>query len=181
MGNREDLIAGARRCLEEKGWARTTVRDISAAAGVSMAAIGYHFGSREALLNVALVEGMREWSDEVNAALQAMDAPDASPAQRYEAMWTQMIKSVNEHRTLWMASVEAMVQAEHSPELREQLVGGQREAREGMAMGMGHQVGSVQLALLFGVMSQWVNDPERAPSGADVLDGLRKIVGQFDG
>jgi len=50
MGNREDLLAGALECLKTKGWARTTVRDIAAAAGVNHAAIGYHFGSREALL-----------------------------------------------------------------------------------------------------------------------------------
>ncbi|MGH4006514.1 MAG: TetR family transcriptional regulator, partial [Pseudonocardiaceae bacterium] len=44
MGNREDLLAGAKRCLYEKGYGRTTARDIAAAAGgVSLAAIGYHF------------------------------------------------------------------------------------------------------------------------------------------
>ncbi|NUR84900.1 MAG: TetR/AcrR family transcriptional regulator [Nonomuraea sp.] len=168
MGNREDLIAGARRCLEEKGWARTTVRDISAAAGVSMAAIGYHFGSREALLNVALVEAMRDWSDEVGAAVAAADG--------YEALWDQMIVSIQAHRTLWLANLEAMLQAEHYPELREKLVAGQREGREGLSMGLGPQVGSVQLALLFGVMAQWLNDPERAPSGADLSAGLRELT-----
>ncbi|WP_031080407.1 TetR family transcriptional regulator, partial [Streptomyces sp. NRRL WC-3549] len=40
MGNREDLLKGAKQCLVERGWARTTVRDIAAAAGVSHAAIG---------------------------------------------------------------------------------------------------------------------------------------------
>ncbi len=60
MGNREDLLAGARRCLFEKGYSCTTVRDIATAAGgVSMAAIGYHFGSKEALLNEALAEANR--------------------------------------------------------------------------------------------------------------------------
>jgi AcrR family transcriptional regulator len=34
VGNREDLIAGAKRCLLEKGYVRTTVRDIAAASGV---------------------------------------------------------------------------------------------------------------------------------------------------
>ncbi len=34
----------------DKGYARTTARDIATAAGVSLAAIGYHFGSKEELL-----------------------------------------------------------------------------------------------------------------------------------
>src|SRR6185437_10410782 len=50
MGNREDLLEGAKRCLLEKGYRATTARDIAAASGVSLAAIGYHFGSKEALM-----------------------------------------------------------------------------------------------------------------------------------
>jgi AcrR family transcriptional regulator len=65
MGNREDLPAGALACLKDKGWARTTVRDIAAAAGVNHAAIGYHFGSREALLTSAFVQAMEEWGAEI--------------------------------------------------------------------------------------------------------------------
>jgi AcrR family transcriptional regulator len=193
MGNREDLLAGARRCLEEKGWARTTVRDISAAAGgVSMAAIGYHFGSREALLNAALIEAMGAWGEEFAAAMAAANARESSPARRYEELWSQVIISIAENRNLWLANLEAMVQAEHSPELRDQLVAGQREGRRGLAAAFtGHDedgiadrevrtVGSVQIALLLGVMAQWLNDPEGAPSGAELLAGLRAIVAHLD-
>ncbi|MER6509745.1 helix-turn-helix domain-containing protein [Nonomuraea sp. NPDC001636] len=191
MGNREDLLAGARRCLEEKGWGRTTVRDIATASGVSMAAIGYHFGSREALLNAALIEAMGEWGEKVGAALAALDDPGRSPAESFEALWAQLIGSINEHRTLWLANLEALVQAEHSPELREQLVAGQREGRRGMAAqltgvpeeeigdGEVRAVGSVQLALLFGVMAQWLNDPQAAPSAADMIEGLRTVTTRF--
>ena len=35
MGHREDLLAGAVRCLREKGYGRTTARDIVAASGAS--------------------------------------------------------------------------------------------------------------------------------------------------
>ena len=33
MGNREDLLAGAKKCLYEKGYARTTARDIAPRPG----------------------------------------------------------------------------------------------------------------------------------------------------
>ncbi|MEU9115446.1 helix-turn-helix domain-containing protein, partial [Streptomyces sp. NPDC048483] len=103
MGNREDLLAGARRCLEEKGWARTTVRDIATAAGgVSMAAIGYHFGSREALLNAALIEAIDEWGTCIGRTLASFGESGSSPAGRYEAMWTAIIKSFQDDRTLWL-------------------------------------------------------------------------------
>jgi len=53
MGHREDLLAGAVRCLREKGYAHTTARDIVAASGTNLASIGYHYGSTKALLNAA--------------------------------------------------------------------------------------------------------------------------------
>ncbi|MEU1883150.1 TetR/AcrR family transcriptional regulator [Streptosporangium sp. NPDC020072] len=193
MGNREDLLAGARRCLEEKGWARTTVRDIAAAAGVSMAAIGYHFGSREALLNAALIQAIDEWGLETGQTASAVyDDLTATPEERYEALWTRLSKSFGTHRKLWAASVEALVQAEHSPELRRYLADGQREGRRGLASillgveedalqeGTTRTLGSVQLALLSGVMMQWLADPEQAPTGAEILEGLRTLVGLFE-
>jgi hypothetical protein len=45
----------------EEGYARTTARDIAAAAGTSMAAIGYHFRSKDALLMAAMLEAFDEW------------------------------------------------------------------------------------------------------------------------
>ncbi|GAA4225525.1 AcrR family transcriptional regulator [Streptosporangium album] len=193
MGNREDLLAGARRCLEEKGWARTTVRDISAASGgVSMAAIGYHFGSREALLNAAIIQALDEWGNETGRTLAAYGDPGSSPAEQYEAMWTQMIESFTEHRKLWLATIEAILQAEHSSELRKYLADSQKEGRRGVAgilRGVPEDelsdstvrtVGSVQMALLSGVMMQWLTDPEQSPSGPEVVAGLRDLVASID-
>ncbi|WP_163508995.1 TetR/AcrR family transcriptional regulator [Fodinicola acaciae] len=188
MGNREDLLAGARKCLEERGWARTTVRDIAAAAGVSMAAIGYHYGSREVLLTAALVEAMDEWGDRIAAALVEDDSENASAAERYEARWSRLIAAIREDRTLWLANLEAVLQAEHMPELREHLVAGQRAGRRGMAAAVAARpdgtvpddvvrtVGSVQLALLTGTMLQLLNDPDEAPSSADLVAGIRAIA-----
>lgn len=60
MGHREDLLEGAKRCLLEKGFVRTTARDIVKESGANLASIGYHYGSKDALLAqayVALAEG----------------------------------------------------------------------------------------------------------------------------
>ena len=65
MGHREALLEGARTCLEEKGYARTTARDIVAASGTNLASIGYHFGSKESLLNEAIGQAFEEGADRV--------------------------------------------------------------------------------------------------------------------
>ncbi|TWF98561.1 TetR/AcrR family transcriptional regulator [Kitasatospora viridis] len=187
MGNREDLLAGATQCLKEKGWARTTVRDIAAAAGVNHAAIGYHFGSRDALLTAAFVQAMDEWGRAVGTALSAVGDPSGAGPEQYAEMWRRMLDSFAGTRQLWLASVEAAVQAEHNPALRELLQAAQREGRRGLSAGIlgvpeeevdgatERSVGAVQSALLGGLFTQWLLDPEGAPSAEEVLAGLRAL------
>ncbi len=191
MGNREDLLAGALECLKEKGWARTTVRDIAAAAGVNHAAIGYHFGSREALLTAAFVQAMDEWGGEMEAAVRAGLDQDANPRERYEAFWRKAIESYGAHRRLWLASVEAAVEAEHNPRVRELMVAAMREGRSGLAAGLVgvpeselddkdvRGIGSLQLALMSGVLVQWILDPDNAPTAENLTDALFALSGRL--
>ncbi|GIH75738.1 TetR/AcrR family transcriptional regulator [Planobispora longispora] len=191
MGNREDLLDGAIRCLHEKGYARTTLRDIAGAAGVSMAAVGYHYGSTEALLNIALMKAIEEWGTEFGRALGGGEPGSDQPGsglREYESMWDRLIGSVAAHPPMALASFEAFVQAQRVPELREQIAAGQREGRRGLAAMLtgtpeqavpddtARTLGSVQLALITGLIVQWLTDPDNAPSGADVVAGLRALA-----
>ncbi|MDT7804924.1 MAG: hypothetical protein QOI78_8357, partial [Actinomycetota bacterium] len=121
MGNKEALLAGAKRCLNEKGYARTTVRDLASAANVSMAAIGYHFGSREALLNTALIEANEEWGETLAKTLRVETPPDATPAERFELIWQRVIESVLAHQRMWAMTFEAYTQPDLDPAVRAQL------------------------------------------------------------
>ncbi|MEV7726690.1 helix-turn-helix domain-containing protein [Streptomyces sp. NPDC087917] len=188
MGNREDLLAGARRCLEEKGYARTTVRDIASAAGVSMAAIGYHYGSREALLNQALFVAMEEWAAGSGRLAGAGDTAE----ERYADTWDRKIRDFADMRWLWIANVEAFVHAQSSPDLLAALARGQRASRRMVAAqlaGVSEEavaeedvrgLGSVHLALLSGVMVQALTDPEQAPDGRALAQGLRRMAELLD-
>jgi AcrR family transcriptional regulator len=187
MGNREDLLAAAKRLLYEKGYARTTARDLAAASGVSLAAIGYHFGSKEALLNAARIQALGEWAEELGRTLAAGADPEASPMQRFEAIWTKVVESFATHRPLWVTSFEMLAQLDQAPEVRAAVAEAQEQARMGLAglfhhldPALGEQkawvVGSFYLALLSGVMAQWLIDPEHAPSGHDLAQALRTIV-----
>ncbi|MDX3191865.1 TetR/AcrR family transcriptional regulator [Streptomyces sp. MN03-5084-2B] len=185
MGNKESLLAGAKRCLYEKGYARTTVRDLASAANVSMAAIGYHFGSREALLNAALIEANEEWGETLAKTLQVDTPPEAAPAERFELIWQRVIESFGEHRRMWAVSFEACSQPDLDETVRAQLANAVEQARHGLAnlfQGLddgsaeARAVGTVHQALLSGAMLQWLIDPDHAPSGADLVRGLRLIA-----
>jgi Tetracyclin repressor-like, C-terminal domain len=107
--------------------------------------------------------------------------------KRFESTWTRVIESFEAHWPALIASFEAFAQAQHSPELREQLAEGHEQVRLWLAAlfrrigsTVGEEparaVGSFYLALLNGLMVQWLLDPDRAPSGRDMAEALRTIL-----
>lgn len=187
MGNREDLIAGAKRCLIEKGYGATTARDIAAASGVSLAAIGYHFGSKDALMNQAVFESVGEWADEVQQAVAAGPAV-AEPLQRFEAIMAQTLASFGgPDRGLWAAQLELMSLGQRSEELRAFLASIQGFAAAGLAelyLGIdpeqdpeaARKAGAILHALFIGLLAKWFMDPEQALSAHDLADGMRIVA-----
>jgi AcrR family transcriptional regulator len=185
VGNREDLLAGAKRCLIEKGYARTTARDIAAASGVSLAAIGYHFGSKDALMNQAIYEFVGEWGDEVQRALAAEEALDTDPLKRFESIMGRTIESFSgPARGMWAAQLELMGPMEHNEELRTFLANVQRVAAGGLAelfLGIdpaqdpeaARTAGSVLHALFIGIIVKWFMDPKQALSAHELAEGMR--------
>ena len=187
MGNREDLLAGAKRCLIEKGYAATTARDIAAASGVSLAAIGYHFGSKDALMNQAVFESVGEWADEVQRTVEAGPA-GAGPLQRFEAIMAQTLASFGgPDRGLWAAQLELMSLGQRSAELRAFLASIQGFAAAGLAelyLGIdpeqdpesARKAGTILHALFIGLLAKWFMDPEQALSAHDLADGMRIVA-----
>ncbi|MFJ8582523.1 TetR family transcriptional regulator [Micromonospora sp. NPDC093277] len=190
MGNREDLLAGAKRCLMEKGYGGTTARDVAAAAGTSLAAIGYHFRTTKTLLNEALIEAMAEWGEELGRALADDAAPDATPAQRFEAAWERIIDSFDRLRPLWAIQFELISQMDRVPELREAFATANRQARLGLAE-IFHRLdpavdepaaltlGAFHQALLAGLATQWLVDPQATLSAKELTHALRTVAAGF--
>lgn len=192
MGNREDLLAGAKRCLMEKGYSGTTARDIAAASGTSLAAIGYHFRTTKALLQQALIDAMAEWGEELQRALSVDAGADATPEQRFEAAWTRVIESFARLRPLWAIQFELIAQMDRAPELREAFATANEQARLGLAEIFHHldpgtdraealRLGSFYQALLGGLAAQWLVDPDRAPSARDLTRALRTVAAELTG
>jgi AcrR family transcriptional regulator len=189
MGHREELLRGAKKALLEKGWARTTARDVVALSGTNLGSIGYHYGSTEALMTAAMLSAVEEWGDALGRTLADPDDSDAGdvPMLRF---WCRVIRSIRSDRQLWLASIEAMLQAEHNPALREQMAGGMTAGRSGMAAmltGLPEDqvdpetvasLGSVQMALMSGVLMQWLTDPASAPSAEQIVAGIRALGGR---
>ncbi|MFI5908870.1 TetR/AcrR family transcriptional regulator [Dactylosporangium sp. NPDC051541] len=185
MGNREKLLDGALQCLLEKGYAATTARDIAKAAGVSLAAINYHFRTTEGLLNEALQRALEQWGDEMERALSAAGGV-ADPAERFEAVWTNVIASVTANRQLWTTQFELVTQLGRRPEPSPQWAEPQAQAQAGLAAlfhgidagqepELARVIGGFYHALLTGVVVQNLTTPQQAMSGRDLAFALREI------
>ncbi|TMR07354.1 TetR/AcrR family transcriptional regulator [Actinomadura soli] len=187
MGNREKLLIAARECLERKGYTRTTARDVTEAAGTSLAAIGYHFGSTEAMLNTALHQAMEEWGDRLERTIGDAGDRSSSPVRRFERVWAQIVASFEDDRALWAVLSEMLVQAQHVPELRESLTASMAEGRSGLAEifgdiaapadpGSARLIGSLCQTLLTGLMMQWLIDPEHSLTSGELTDAFRLLA-----
>lgn len=187
MGQRDDLLAGARACLAEKGYGHVTARDIAAASGAHLASIGYHFGSKDNLMNTALLEATSEWGDKIEAAVRG--AGGDTPAERLEAALRAMFETVPRERDLLRASVQAYGEALVSEDVRRPFLEGAERARaELAALILGREsgaagedeargVGSVMHALTIGFVLQALLSPESMPAAEEVLDAVRTLSG----
>jgi AcrR family transcriptional regulator len=155
------------------------------ASGTNLASIGYHYGSKEALLNEALMQATGEWGQELYQVIAAEAELHADPLVRFESIWTKIVGMFGKHRQSWAANFEIFAQIDHVPTVREAQVTGLGQARNVFGHMFGgadpteaqvNAVGSFYQALIIGVMAQWLIDPEHAPSGADLAEALRVII-----
>ncbi|MFF7727497.1 TetR/AcrR family transcriptional regulator [Streptomyces sp. NPDC008001] len=188
MGHREDLLEGAKRCLLDKGWTRTTARDIVAASGANLASIGYHYGSKESLMMEAFLQLTVEWAEGAAPFIGAAPDPDAPREERLAATLDRVISGFARDRQFWSAQLEVLGQLVKNPELRERFAAVQPDGREGMvALFEGvddsmvgpeatRTAGAFYHALFIGLWMQWLIDPAAAPTGKEIVEGARRAL-----
>jgi len=187
VGHREQLLEAAQRLLEERGYAHITARDLVAASNTNLASIGYHFGSKAALLNAAIEASFEHWAEQL--ASMVMADPEATAIQRGMATWVSVRNSLPDRRPMLQSYVEALAQAQREPALRAQLAGHYRRARarvaELVALSLRDgtpaddprcsAIAAFVIAVCDGLSVQWLLDPEGAPDGDQLLAGLATV------
>jgi len=74
---RERLLDVAEKLFSESGFAATSLRTITSHAGVNLAAVNYHFGSKEALVDAVFSRRLAPLNRERVAVLDALEAAAA--------------------------------------------------------------------------------------------------------
>ncbi|HCN76459.1 MAG TPA: TetR family transcriptional regulator, partial [Verrucomicrobiales bacterium] len=74
-GTRERILLKAAELFAQRGFESVSLRDLTQAAEVNLAAVNYHFGSKEALIEEVVTRVMRPMNDE---RLRLLDAAEAA-------------------------------------------------------------------------------------------------------
>ncbi|WEG09113.1 TetR/AcrR family transcriptional regulator [Microbacterium horticulturae] len=186
MGNREDLLAGARRVILEQGVAKATAREIASTAGVSLAAIGYHFGSKEQLITEALAQSLGSGlGDEMEEAVAEHAAEPL--LEGFAALWNQMPEIFATHHETLLASLENAARALRSEGGARGLAEATAHGHQGIAENLrsvrpelsaadAEAVAKLDFALAQGLGTLWLLSPDAVPTGDELARAVAVIA-----
>src|ERR1700753_1900975 len=106
--HRDRLLDAARALLRERTYGNITARDLVAASNTNLGSIGYHFGSKEALLNEAIGLALEEWAD---ALIQATAVgPGSGPLSLTNSL-RAVLDEYDSIRPYYHAYIEALARS----------------------------------------------------------------------
>jgi AcrR family transcriptional regulator len=199
MGTEETksaLLEAAKRLIGERGYAATSVRDLAAASGANIGAVNYHFGSRENLLNQAVLESFLEWADSIGQVSSRLKSTDstAGPLEHMAAQARPLLADFPDRLPLFVLGLEALLQAQRSPELKCQMTAHYAEQRRRaseyiLASTSGDELppgeapprmvevaASFMLAVIDGLLLQSLLDPEAVPTGEELAAFYERLA-----
>ena len=179
--NRGKLLDATLRCLDRLPLDRITVRAIAAEAGANPASIIYHFGSRDALLSAAAVEGLDRWLVELASELGSISGDDSAARLTRAA---ELVAATRTSRTpLARAYLTALAMSLHDGAVRLTLAEGFRRARPALAAVLslgddatGADAAGLLLAMFHGMLVQTMLDEHLAIDGARLEAGLDRMT-----
>ena len=112
-----DILAATQNLLLERGESKTTLRAITELANANVAAVNYHFGSRDALIKQAYLSALQEVTVSQGARLQSLD--DNANLEEFVNIWLSPLlspKTVSKReKDLWALLQRGSI--ENSPQL----------------------------------------------------------------
>ncbi len=76
----ERILDAAEALFAERGFAETSLRTITSTAGVNLAAVNYHFGSKKALIQAVFVRFIDPWVEALTSELDQLCKLDKTPS-----------------------------------------------------------------------------------------------------
>jgi AcrR family transcriptional regulator len=119
MNTASEILDATQKLLLERGESKTTLRAITELADANVAAVNYHFGSRDELIRQAYLSALTEVTTSQGARIQSLD--EKADLEELVNIWLGPLlepKSVSKReRDLWALLQRGSV--ENAPQLQE--------------------------------------------------------------
>lgn len=158
---REALLDAARRVVRDKGLAGTTSREITAAADANLAAITYHFGSKDELVAEALFDEIQR---RVTPVLDALDG-SGDPALRMLTAVQDLLGEFERSKRDTVVYLEALLLATRDAKYRRSALRIYRTIAERLA-------GTISELMDRGIVPTWVDPVAMASLILSVANGV---------
>jgi len=178
------ILETAGQLFAERGFAESTSKEICTRAGTNMAAVNYHFGSRDGLYEAVLIEAHRQLVSMDELISLASEAGD--PRLKLRAFLTHLVEMGSQPRAPWGFRVvlrEALSPSPALPTLIRQAVLPKARLIRGLIggiMGLPEDHPSVQRGLLFAVLPCIVMTVAPKNLRNEVLPALKDTEGLAD-
>ena len=101
IDTRERILDVAERLFGDRGFPATSLRDITAEAGVNVASVNYHFGSKEALLTEVLERRLKPINERRIELLNAVEARAGDGPPELEAVIRAFLSPPFHSQRVW--------------------------------------------------------------------------------
>jgi AcrR family transcriptional regulator len=191
LTHREALLAAARALLRTQGYGNITARDLVAESHTNLGSIGYHFGSKEALLNEAIGNALEEWAETMAKAADA--GAGKTPLERLKISAAALLDEFDQVRPFYLAFIEALARSARSPELAAQLARHYERQRDrvagvltatfgpGLDPSVTRQLATTMIAVTDGLMLQLFADPTKVPTSEELTSNLQALMAARSG
>jgi len=182
--HRTRLLEAAQTLLREREYGNITARDLVAASNTNLGSIGYHFGSKEALLNEAIGLALEDWAEAIGRATRS-DTRGGLPALMANSLRV-VLDDYDSIRPYYLAFIEALARSARSPELRQQLAAHYHRQRDRVAGWITDSLGdtlephearhlaSLLIGTADGMLIQSFIDADDAPSSRELATATGK-------
>ena len=184
---RKRLLEATIRTIQERGREGATVRQITSAAEADLGSITYHFGSKDELVDQALVAVCERWAESFKDS--GLVSANGKPiGERIARSLGAFATALPRNRSLALAFIEALASADRSPTVKEALRDSYEELRTAVAEGGGEGPGLIGqadeaaetvaggiVALFDGVLIQLLLDPEGALKPRELIASLGSL------
>jgi AcrR family transcriptional regulator len=184
--HRTRLLEAAQTLLREREYGNITARDLVAASNTNLGSIGYHFGSKEALLNEAIGLALEDWAEAIGRAT------DGDTRAGLSALMASCLRVVLDEygsiRPYYHAFIEALARSARSPELRQQLAAHYNRQRDRVAGWIADSLGdalephearhlaSLLIGTADGMLIQSFIDADDAPTSRELATATGKAL-----